>query len=122
MKISFSHIEPKLRQSVEKVVGRHLQKLEKLLKRYASDSVKIHGDLVEQPRKSEYSFSLNLTLPTGVLHATGTAADATGSVRTAFVEIEEQVKKHQAKVRKDYEWKRKGRRALRAADIAPAAD
>lgn len=122
MKISFSHIEANLRESIEKVVEHHIQKLEKLLQHYSPDSVKIHGDLEHRPRKSDFSCCLNLTLPTGTLHATAVASDASASVRTAFVDLEGQVKKHQAKVRKDYEWKRKRGRALRAADIAPAAD
>jgi ribosome-associated translation inhibitor RaiA len=122
MKISFSHIEQNLRESVEKVIEHHIQKLEKLLQHYSPDSIKMHGDLEHRPRKSDFNFSLNLTLPTGTLHATAIASDAPASVRTAFFELEGQVKKHQAKVRKDYEWKRKRGRALRAADVAPATD
>jgi ribosome-associated translation inhibitor RaiA len=122
MKSSFSHIEPNLRESIEKIVERHIQKLEKLLQHYSPDSVKMHGDLEQRPRKSDFNFSLNLTLPTGTMHATAIASEAPASVRTAFAELESQVKKHQAKLRKDYEWKRKRGRGSRAADVAPAAD
>jgi ribosome-associated translation inhibitor RaiA len=34
------------------------------------------------------------------------------SIKQAFAEIERQVKKHQSRLRRDYQWKRKRRRAL----------
>jgi len=111
MKTSFSHIRTELRSSIEEVSGRHLQKLERLLKRFAPDLVQLHAGLEEKPRKSNFSFSLNLALPTGTLHATGIAPDALSSVRVAFSELETQLKKHKDKLRKDYEWKRKRPRA-----------
>jgi ribosome-associated translation inhibitor RaiA len=112
MKISFSHIRADLRSSIEKVSGHHLEKLEKLLKKFAPDLVQLHGGLEEKPRKSNFSFSLNLALPTGTLHATGIAPDAQSSVRAAFCELESQLKKHKDKLRRDYEWKRKRPRAI----------
>jgi ribosome-associated translation inhibitor RaiA len=97
MKTSFSHIRADLRQAIEHVVARHLEKLEKLL-------------------KADFSFSLNLALPTGTLHATGIAPDAPSSVRVAFAELEAQLKKHKEKLRRDYEWKRKRPRELPGTD------
>jgi ribosomal subunit interface protein len=115
MKISFSHIQTSVKEAVEAVVARHLQKLEKLLKRYAPDLVQLHGDLQQRPRQEDYNFSLNLALPTGTLHASAIAPDAAASVRAAFSELEGQLKKHKEKLRKDYEWKRKRPRAKLAA-------
>jgi len=120
MKTSFSNIRADLRQGVDRVVGQHLQKLEKLLKRYAPDLVQLHGGLEERPRNVNFSFSLNLALPTGTLHATANGPDAASSVREAFVELEGQLKKHKEKLRKDYEWKRKRPRSVRASDVAAA--
>jgi ribosome-associated translation inhibitor RaiA len=74
------------------------------------------------PRKTEFSFALNLTLPTGTFHATGVGADVPTSAKAAFAEIEAQVKKHQEKLRKDYVWKRKrGRPAPKLSEL-PTAD
>ena len=50
---------------------------------------------------------MNLSLPTGTLHATGEGDRRPHSVKAAFAEIEAQFKKHMALLRKDYEWKRK---------------
>ena len=84
-------------------------KLQRLLKRYSPDLVRLHGDEIEKhPRKGSLSLlGEDLSLPTGILHATGEGAEVRTSVKTAFAEIEAQIKKHMALLRKDYEWKRK---------------
>ena len=121
MKITYSNISAEHRESVEEDFGRHVQKLSRLLKRYAPDLVHLHSSLEKTPRKSEFGFSLHLTLPTGTLHATGLGADVRSSAKAAFAELEAQVKKHQQKLRKDYVWKRKrARPALDASEVSSA--
>jgi len=110
MKISISYKHVELREPVEAQAGRYLVKLGKLLKSYSPDLVQLHGGFEKLPRTEEFSFSLNLSLPTGALHATGVGADVRSSVKQAFAELEEQVKKHQSLLRKDYQWKRKRHR------------
>jgi ribosomal subunit interface protein len=122
MKITYSQIEPEFQADIEHETERHAQKLNRLLKRYASDLVLLHGSLEKTPRKTEFNFSVNLNLPTGTLHATGVGADALGSAKAAFAELEKQVKKHQAKLRKDYVWKRKRAIGASAPYEAPSSD
>jgi ribosome-associated translation inhibitor RaiA len=112
MKISYSHVHSDLRREIETESQRHIEKLNRLLKRYSPDLIQLHGCLDETSRKSVYEFSLNLILPTGTLHATGTGGQIRPAVKMAFVEVEVQVKKHQQKLRKDYVWKRKRSNAL----------
>jgi ribosome-associated translation inhibitor RaiA len=107
MKITYSHVETEYRAIIEHEVARHAAKLNRILKRYSPDLVLLHGSLEKTPRKIEFNFSLNLALPTGTLHSTGVGADVLGSAKAAFAELEVQLKKHQAKLRKDYVWKRK---------------
>jgi|SRR5580700_4017809 ribosome-associated translation inhibitor RaiA len=121
MKISYSRIAAEARPAVEHEFERHVEKLERFLKHYDPDSVELHGSLVKIPRKNEFSFSLNLNLPTGTLHATGTGPDVPSSAKATFGEIEAQLKKHQQKVRKDYVWKRKRGRGLpKLGEVVPA--
>lgn len=110
--ISYRHIE--WPQAVETALDRHVSKIGKLLKSYAPDLVQFHGGFEKQPHRAEYIFSANLSLPTGTLHATGDGPDPARSARKAFVELEKQIKKHQALLRKDYEWKRKRGKAEKA--------
>lgn len=112
MKTSFSYKQSELREQTEKEVETCLQRLEKLLKNYAPDLIQLHGAFGRIPRRESFALSLNLSLPTGTMHATGEGSDVRASVRAAFSEILAQLKKHKDKLRKDYEWKRKrGRRA-----------
>jgi ribosome-associated translation inhibitor RaiA len=110
--ISYKHVEAHAHASIEKEIERHIAKLSKLLKTYEPDLTQLHAALTRNGRPEEFECSLNLSLPTGSLHATGSAARASSSCKEAFTEIEAQLKKHQARLRKDYEWKRK--RPLRA--------
>lgn len=118
MKISFSNLQDESRRDFDEIAYRHISKLEKLLKHYAPDLVQLHGAFEKHPRNARYDFNLNLILPTGTLHATGTGTDVHQSTKTAFVELESQVKKHQARLRKDYEWKRKRERPLKPVPLA----
>src|SRR5579863_2166345 len=110
--ISYRHVESP--QAIESALERHVAKIEKLLKTYDPDLVQLHGGFEKHPHKAEYIFSANLSLPTGILHANGRGSDAAKSVRKAFAELEAQIKKHQARLRKGYDWKRKRGRAEQA--------
>lgn len=122
MKISYTNAHGDYRKSVEEEAQHHIEKLDRLLKHYGGDSVLLHGALEKVPRTSTFNFSLNLTLPTGALHAEGTGNDVRAGVKAAFADLEHLVKKHQEKVRKDYVWKRKrGKPAPRLSEI-PTTD
>lgn len=118
MKITYSQIDTEVRASIEQEFERHISKLNRLLERYAPDLVQLHASAEKIPRKAKYSFSLNLILPTGTLHAIGTGVDVRAGAKVAFAEIEGQVKKHQQKLRKDYLWKRKsGRGTVKLSEV-----
>lgn len=122
MKITYSNIDAEFRKSAEDEFARHVEKLERLLKHYDPDLVLVHNSLEQVPRRTEFNFSLNLSLPTGILHSTGTGADIRTSVKAAVAEIKVQLKKHQEKLRKDYVWKRKGGRSAPKLSALPTAD
>jgi len=122
MKITHSRIAAGYRESIEKDFAHHIAKLNRLLQRYAPDQVQLHSSLEKTPRKTEFGFSLNLTLPTGTLHATGVGPDVRASAKAAFAEIEVQVKKHRQRLRKDYVWKRKRSRGLLKPGEITSAD
>jgi ribosomal subunit interface protein len=107
MKLSISCKYVEVQDAVEAQVQRCVAKLVRLLKSYEPDLVQLHGVVSRNSHNEEYSFSWNLSLPSGTLHATGVAGNARSSCKQAFAELEGQVKKHQARLRKDYEWKRK---------------
>ena len=79
MKLSISYKSVDSRETVEAQSERHVNKLARLLKSYEPDLVQLHGVFSKNPHKQEHSFSLNLSLPTGTLHATGIGDDARAS-------------------------------------------
>lgn len=118
MKITYSRIAAEDRESIEKDFAHHSAKLNRLLQKYGPDQVQLHTSLEKTPRKTAFELTLNLTLPTGTLHATGVGSDVRASAKAAFAEIEAQVKKHCQRLRKDYIWKRKRHRgALKPGEL-----
>jgi len=107
MKLSISYKSVDSHDDLAAQNERHMNKLARLLKSYEPDLVQLHGVFTKNPHNQEHSFSVNLSLPTGTLHATGVGENARASCKKAFSELEVQVKKHQQRLRKDYEWKRK---------------
>lgn len=107
MKIAISYKNVQARTPVERAVDRHVEKIGVLLQAYAPDLVQLHGTFEKHPRRASYAFDVSVSLPTGTLHATGEGADPLNSARKGFAELESQIKKHQSRLRKDYEWKRK---------------
>jgi ribosomal subunit interface protein len=112
MKIAISYKNVEVPSAVEPAVDRHIEKIAVLLQTYEPDLVQLHGSFEKHPRRTSYAFDVSVSLPTGTLHATGEASDALSSARKGFSELESQIKKHQSRLRKDYEWKR--RRPVRA--------
>jgi ribosome-associated translation inhibitor RaiA len=103
--MTYKNVE--LHEPMETGAAPHLAKLAKLLKSYSPDAVLLHGVLAKSVKKEEYSLTLNLTLPTGQLHCVAAGAHIRKSLKTAFVELEGQIKKHKEHLRHDHEWKRK---------------
>ena len=105
LSISYKHVDSHKDAEVE--TSRSVKKLAKLLKTYEPDLVQLHGVLSKNRHHEVLSFSLNLSLPTGTLHATGVDENVRACCKQAFSELEAQVKKHQSRLRRDYQWKRK---------------
>jgi ribosome-associated translation inhibitor RaiA len=107
MKLSISYKHVEWQKPAEAEVERHVRKLNKLLQSYAPDLVQLHGVFAKNSHKAEQSCILNLSLPTGTLHATAASTSVRTCCKKAFTELVAQVKRHQSRLRKDYEWKRK---------------
>ncbi|HXX99992.1 MAG TPA: hypothetical protein VEI54_03670, partial [Candidatus Limnocylindrales bacterium] len=99
--ISYKHVESQ--QVVAREVMRRLDKLGRLLKSYQPDLIQIKGVFSTNNRTEERSLALTLSLPTGTLHATGNGKNVLAGCKKAFSEIELQIKKHQALLRREHE-------------------
>ena len=106
--ISYKHVEEQ--QAVATELMRRLDKMGKLLKSYEPDLIQLHGVFSRNQRTEEESFSLTLSLPSGTLHATGSGKNTLAGCKNAFSDIEAQIKRHQALLRREHEWQRKRRK------------
>ena len=107
MKLSVSFKDVERHNPIDKEFERAVSKLNILLKSYEPDLVSLHAVFCKVPRTQEHALYLNLTLPTGSLQATASNEHVRACCKKAFHDIESQIKKHQARLRKDYEWKRR---------------
>lgn len=107
MKLSIVFKEVEKHSAAEAEVKRCAEKLEKFLKSFEPDLVQVHCVFSKVPRTEEIAISLNLTLPTGTFHSTAKNKHLRSSCKTAFAEMQTQMKKHLAHLRKEHEWKRK---------------
>ena len=103
--ISYKHVVEQKPVTVE--VTRRLDKLNRLLKSYQPDMIQLKGVFSKNQRTDEQLCALTLSLPSGTLHATGNGKNVLAGCKKAFSEIETQVKKHQSRLRREHEWKRK---------------
>ncbi len=103
--ISYKHVEAQ--QDVARELMRRLDKLGKLLKSYEPDLIQLHGVFTRNQRTEEQTCSLTLSLPSGTLHATGNGRNVLAGCKNAFSDIESQIKRHQALLRREHEWKRR---------------
>jgi len=103
--ISYKHVDSQ--EAVALEITRRLDKLNRLLKSYEPDLVQIKGVFSKNQRTEQQSLALTLSLPTGSLRATGDGNNVLAGCKNAFSELESQLKKHQALLRREHEWKRK---------------
>ena len=96
MKLSVSFKEVERHNPIDKEFERAVAKLNTLLKSYEPDLVLLHAVFSKVPRTEEHALALNLTLPTGTLHATASNEHLRAVCKKAFAEIEAQIKKHRA--------------------------
>jgi ribosome-associated translation inhibitor RaiA len=122
MKIAFSNLQEEFRNEFDHLAQHHIEKLEKLLVHYQADLVQLHGLFEKHSGKAGFLFSLTLTLPTGTIHTNSQGSQAVLCARSAFGDLQNQVKRHQALLRKDYEWKRKRTHHAPSLKQVPAAD
>jgi ribosome-associated translation inhibitor RaiA len=117
MKVAINYKDAEDHRPAEKEIARFTAKLSRLLKNYDPDLVQLRGSFSRNPRNGEYIFAATLVLPSDTLHAKGASPHLRTCCKEAFSELEDQVKKHMAHVRKDYQWKRKRPRVSAPAPI-----
>lgn len=93
MNIHFSYKNTVKSPQVDKIIDRHVQKLNKWLSTFNPDLVHLHAGLEFQNPRQGFVTSLNLRLPVGQLYAAEAGRTAQDAMRAAFDELERQIQK-----------------------------
>jgi ribosomal subunit interface protein len=105
--IEFKHFEP--RQRVRKLVEELIARLEKHMKDLPQDNTFLRVLIEENSVRKLYHVSITLDLPGATLATKAERHDPVDTIRDAFNEIERQIERHKARLRRDYLWKRPAR-------------
>jgi len=93
MNLHFSYKNTTKSPDVERIIGRHVDKINRLLEHFEPDLVHLHGTLEMQNPREGFTTSLNLRLPVGQIHSTQSAKTLADSTRAAFEDLERQINK-----------------------------
>ena len=107
MQVHFSYNNVPRTAQLDKAIQMHLAKLEKLLTKFSPDLVHLHGVLEANSKRQNTLCSLNLSLPTGQLHARQEGGNLLTDLQNCFDHLVEQVKKHKQGLRREGDWHRK---------------
>jgi ribosome-associated translation inhibitor RaiA len=97
-----------LTPSAQKVLERHLEQLRRRLRYYDPDLLHLELAVERHARKKEYRGSIRLSLGNHVLPAKRNRAETLeGLLKAAFEDLEEQLDRFRARVRREYAHERK---------------
>jgi|SRR5579871_1886262 len=106
MNVHITYKVPKT-SDLEKVINQQVEKLGRFLQVFRPDLVHLKGIISENSARQGAVVSLNLRLPSGQLASQETSTTASASVKAAFADIAEQVKKHKELLRNHHKWSRR---------------
>lgn len=92
--------------SVRFLVSKKLAPLDRLLKKFPSDLVSSNVVLEKHPRKEEYTAGIALLLPGKELVSHELGANIESAVVLATSALKEQIQKHKAKLRREFDYQR----------------
>lgn len=107
MHVHFSFHHVSRNASLDKKIDSEVRKLEKLLARFSSDLIRLHGVLEFTAAHKGPVCSLSLWLPTARLHSRHEGDTPLTALEDCFSHLIEQVKKHKQFLRREGVWKRR---------------
>ena len=113
MQVHFSYHNVPRTPQMDKVIETHLQKLETLLARFSPDLVHLHGVIEANGAHQNRVCSLNLSLPTGQLHARQEGSNSMTDLQACFNHLIDQLKKHKETLRREGVWHKEREKATR---------
>jgi ribosomal subunit interface protein len=114
--LACKHMRPhaQLREKLQLKV----KKLEKHLAHFPSDAVHLQVNLLRDPRKTWFTATLNLSLPTGAMNAQKSAEDPVPAIDHALKALLREISALKSTLRRKSAWQRVVRSAVLASEPA----
>ena len=87
-----------------------LHHLERHLSRFSAELVHLRAELEKGEHPKSYLVKLRLALPSAILVSVDQEGDLAVAMRASFGDLERQLKRHMAHLRREENWRRKQRR------------
>jgi hypothetical protein len=111
--IRYRNISEPSRPGLEiRLRGLALHHLERHLSSFSAKLVHLHAELEKGERPKSYLVKLRLALPSAVLVSVDQEGDLAVAMRASFGDLERQLKRHIAHLRREENWRRMQRRSL----------
>ncbi len=101
MTVHFSYKHTAKSDDLEKLLQRRVDKINRLLPKFAPDLVSLHGTLELRTAREGFATSLNLRLPIGQIYSAERGSTAPVSIRAAFDDLERQLQREKELLRGD---------------------
>jgi ribosome-associated translation inhibitor RaiA len=95
-----------------RVRGLALHRLERHLSSFSPELVHLHVELEKGEHPKSYLVKLRLALPSAVLVSVDQEGELAVAMRASFGDLERQLKRHLAHLRREENWRRRQRRSL----------
>ncbi|MEE8348521.1 MAG: HPF/RaiA family ribosome-associated protein [Acidobacteriota bacterium] len=103
---------------LERLMGRHSRKIEKILPTFASEDLDLHITLKKLPRGQQYHTVLVLTMPQNTIRVEEMKKDPASCVLASFAELLRRVKKFKSQLNREKFWSRE---AIPSAEPSPVS-
>ncbi len=106
MNLKIQHRNFDIPQTVQRLIERKAQKVQKMLPTFSNDTLDLHVTLEKLPRGSQYGAVVVLTIPQTAIRVEEMADNPTGSVQASFDELLRKIKKFKSQLSREKFWQR----------------
>jgi len=113
MNLKIQHRNFDIPQSLQRLVERKAQKIERMLPTFSDDALDLHVTLEKLPRGGQYGATVVLTIPQTAIRVEELADNPMGSVQASFDELLRKLKKFKSQLNREKFWQRQPETAPR---------
>jgi ribosomal subunit interface protein len=106
MNLKIQHRNFDIPQTVQRLIEKKAQKVQRMLPTFSNDMLDLHVTLEKLPRGSQYEATVVLTIPQTAIRVEEMADNPTGSIQAGFDELLRKIKKFKSQLNREKFWQR----------------